>query len=285
VDTKTIEKALTAAGLGRFAHVASQLALPSIRLRATLTEESEIPLGASKLGGRPDLPPHAVWPMLNTAPMSFVAQIRLSDLRKSDSARLLPATGLLSFFYDAQQEAYGDKPADRAGWQVLYHDGAPVPAQLERLEMPEGLLEEARFKACLLTPIAELTLPERPTVEAPSLMWNSADQERYETLYARFPSDADHSEIHHRMLGHPNTLQDDMRPQCQLVSQGVTKSDSPQAADLLKGLLNWLLLLQVDSDENAGMRWGNTGMLYFWIEREALAARQFDHVWTILQSE
>jgi len=36
------------------------------------------------------------------------------------------------------------------------------------------------------------------------------------------------------------------------------------------------LLLQVASDENAGM-------IYFWIRRDDLEARDFGNVWTILQ--
>jgi uncharacterized protein YwqG len=42
-------------------------------------------------------------------------------------------------------------------------------------------------------------------------------------------------------------------------------------------------LLQLDSDEEAGMMWGDRGMLYFWIPEEALAPRRFGEVWTILQ--
>ncbi|MDQ3090683.1 MAG: YwqG family protein [Actinomycetota bacterium] len=36
------------------------------------------------------------------------------------------------------------------------------------------------------------------------------------------------------------------------------------------------LLLQVDSDEAAGMMLGDVGRLYLWIHRDDLAARRFD---------
>src|SRR5205814_4864410 len=39
-----------------------RLARPAILLRTTKTEEDEIPLGPSKIGGRPDLPPSTPWP-------------------------------------------------------------------------------------------------------------------------------------------------------------------------------------------------------------------------------
>lgn len=36
------------------------------------------------------------------------------------------------------------------------------------------------------------------------------------------------------------------------------------------------LLFQVDSDEPAGMMWGDVGRLYIWIGRDDLTARRFD---------
>jgi len=45
------------------------------------------------------------------------------------------------------------------------------------------------------------------------------------------------------------------------------------------------LLLQIDSDENAGMRWGDEGMLYYWMKRDDLQRQRFDTTWLVLQSE
>jgi len=54
---------------------------------------------------------------------------------------------------------------------------------------------------------------------------------------------------------------------------------------LTKDAIDWLLLLQIDSDEHVGMRWGNTGMLYYWLKRDDLKAQRFDETWLVLQSE
>jgi uncharacterized protein YwqG len=43
--------------------------------------------------------------------------------------------------------------------------------------------------------------------------------------------------------------------------------------------------VQLDSDGNAARRWADAGMLYFWIERAALATRRFANVWVVLQSD
>ena len=285
MDTASVVNAFKAAGLSRIARNVERLALPSVRIVASVTDESAIPPGNSKLGGLPDLPSGTAWPECKGMPMSFIAQIRLSDLRQLDPANVLPATGLLSFFYDAAQETYGDNPTDRGGWQVLYHDGAAGPAPLQRLSAPGTLPAAARFKACSLSFTSEWTLPVDPTIDTSDLKWTDDEQSRYDELYGSFPTPADRTAIHHRLLGHPNTLQDDMRSQCQLVSHGVTDSADPTAAALLPGSSDWCLLLQVDSDEHAGMRWANNGMLYFWIQRKELAAHHFDGLWVILQSE
>ena len=64
------------------------------------------------------------------------------------------------------------------------------------------------------------------------------------------------------MLGHPDVVQSDPRD---------------QAPELC-------LLLQVDSDEAAGMMWGDLGRLYFWIRRDDLDERRFDRCELVFQS-
>ncbi len=91
--------------------------------------------------------------------------------------------------------------------------------------------------------------------------------------------------MHNRLLGNPDTIQDDMRIQCQLTSHGVTDGNDPRTAALSKGAMDWQLLLQVDSNEHAGMRWASSGMLYYWITSADLHARHFDATWVVLQSE
>ncbi|HEY3342232.1 MAG TPA: YwqG family protein, partial [Anaerolineae bacterium] len=254
MEQATMMNAFATAGLARIASNLGRMAQPSFRISAKVADEAGIPLGSSKLGGLPDLPPDTAWPALNGAPMSFVAQIRLSDLHSLDAAQGLPATGLLSFFYDAQQQTFGDKPSTRDGWAVIYHDGAPVPAKLARLPAPGALPTEARFKACALTFTPEWTLPTDPAGESSSLKMSTDEQSKYETLLANYPTVNDHATIHHRLLGRPNWLQDDMRSQCQLMSHGVSSASDPRAAALMRDASKGQLLLQVDSDENAGMR-------------------------------
>lgn len=54
-------------------------------------------------------------------------------------------------------------------------------------------------------------------------------------------------------------------------------------APLAKNSGRWNLLMQVDSNEDNGMMWGDLGRLYLWITSEDLAARKFENCWLILQ--
>jgi uncharacterized protein YwqG len=282
-DKASIQAALVKAGLPVLANNIGKVTRTSIRLYATPVDESTLKTGASKLGGSPDLPPGIAWPAWKGTPQSFIAQIRLDEAHPFDTEGLLPQSGMLWFFYDARQETFGENPADRGGWHVLFKDGDL--GSLQQVPAPATLPVESRFHACSLRFASEITLTQQPDLEIPGLNWSDANQEGYENLLATLPNQSDRASIHHRLLGFPDTIQDDMRMQCQLVSHGVTDEDDSRAEALSKGAADWRLLLQIDSDEHAGMNWGNNGMLYYWITLADLKAQHFDTTWLVLQSE
>ena len=277
--------ALKAAGLGRLSQELAGLLRPSVRMTSHRRYDFFIGIGRSKLGGSPDLPATLAWPQSSATnePLAFVAQLCLADLYAQNVSQQLPPTGWLWFFYDTRQQHFGDQPTDRGNWQVLFYNGEHQT--LRRHHAPATLPSTAHFVSCVLTFASEWTLPLDPTLELPTLGWTAEERTIYEQFQANYPSPAEHTTLHHRLLGYPETLQDDMRAQCQLMAHGVSSIDDPRATPLLQNALDWQLLLQVDSDEQAAMRWGNNGLLYFWIERSALQNRQFDQVWCVLQSE
>ncbi len=275
--------AINAAGLSRVANDLKSLMAESIRLKTRTVDEQTIKPGVSKVGGHPDLPQSVSWPTWEDGPLSFVAQVNLPEARKYDTQKVLPPSGVLYFFYDSQQEIYGSDPADRGGWKVIYNNSDSAP--LSRQPIPAGLPASAQFKACAVEFFTEITLPQRPSIYIDKLNWTDADQKAYSDFISKFPSQQDRMSIQNRLLGYPDEIQDDMHLQVHLVSHGLKSDQDPRAADLKKGALDWQLLLQIDSDENAGMRWASTGMLYYWIQRQALQSRNFDNVWVVLQSE
>ncbi len=141
------------------------------------------------------------------------------------------------------------------------------------------------FKACSIRFAGEITLSQQPKLEIPHFDWTDDEVKKYETLLSTFPNPDDHAALHNRLLGNPETIQDDMRLECQLASHGVTDIKDPRAAELSKGAMSWQLLLQTDTDERIGMRWGNAGMIYYWITGSDLQKHDFDDAWLVLQSE
>jgi Uncharacterized protein conserved in bacteria len=281
MDKSSTVAAFRKAGLTALIPYSDTLLQPTLRLYATPTPDDEITSGISKLGGLPDLPADLQWPTLRGLPLSFLAQIRLSDLQQFGFAHRLPALGLLWFFYDAKQQTYGEESGDAAGWRVLYHP----TTRLKRASLPPRLPRSAYFHAATLTFAPELSLAQQPQLELPSLTWSDDDQERYDTIYEQFYQEANQQAPRHQLLGSPYTLQDDMREQCQFVTHNVTDGNDPRADELAKGDRDWHLLLQIDSDDRLGMRWGSEGMLYYWIKENDLAAQRFNQTWMIMQSE
>src|ERR1700686_3950837 len=108
MDKAGVEAAFQAAGLSRLIRDIDYVAKAAIQLKTTPVTESTLAVGASKIGGLPDLPPDLSWPDWKGVPQSFVAQLRLQDAQPYDTNHILPPRGMLWFFYDAQQETYGN---------------------------------------------------------------------------------------------------------------------------------------------------------------------------------
>lgn len=311
---------------------------PSIRIQAERVESDGLPLGASRIGGMPDLPPDFQWPTwMATQPegvgsdgpvhskpvkreLDFIAQIRLEDVKDLDPTGLLPSRGSLYFFFDIEYQPWGYSPRDRGGWHVVYTD-TPV----KELVRPEGLGEPDRSPSqlCRASFRAEFTLPEgepdflEPVMEAGEMgsfpgrgfpgrifafvrdLWTAPSRhcaaihrlyEAYDALLGSLYERPDEHSPIHRMFGHAQEVQlTAMELECQLASNGIDCGDenvyeSNRAKELEAGAKDWLLLLQIDTDEdNPGWMWGDAGRIYYWIREQDLRERNFAQTWLILQ--
>lgn len=280
ISVQNVQTALEQAGLKSLVPHLDVITRPSISVHSTPAEDAAVQLGMSKLGGLPDLTPDVQWPEWQGVPQSFVGQIRLADVQAYDTEKVLPASGLLSFFYNAKQDTYGDASSDAGSWHVFFIKDT---ANLKQTPAPAKLPAESQFKASSLTFSSQLTLSPQPQLEVPGLPWTDADQQKYDPIYEQFTHDPKDTSPRDQLLGHPLTLQDDMRLQCEINSQGIIENtDSPELA---KKALRWHLLFQIDSDERIGMKWASAGLLYYWITREDLQAARFDRTWVVLQSD
>ena len=275
-----LQARLAAAGLQRHVEALLGLAAPSVRLRPRPVEGEELPVGSTKLGGRPDLAPFSSWPSRAGAPQSFVAQLNLADTASLGSQRaVLPSAGLLVFFYDTEQRAWGFDPADQGAWQVSFIEpGLP----LVRTDFPANLPEHGRYQEVQLAGEHEVTYAPWESFAVDQLGLSRDERFAYAEAFG------DREAVIHRLLGHPDPVQGDMQLECQLASNGIYCGNAsgyrdPRVPTLRPGAAAWRLLLQIDSDDAAGMMWGDVGRIYYWMHTEDLAARRFDRAWLVLQ--
>jgi uncharacterized protein YwqG len=285
-------------GLGKYFDKLQPLLRKTIRLYQKATDENNIVIGQTKIGGRPDLPKEITWVtetnivettkkkflIFNSKkeetiskPLSFIAQINLSETSPFDNDNLLPKTGLLYFFYSAEQEVWGFDYKDKNKFKVIYWTGDF--SELKRTDFPEDLPECSCFKPCSVDIKAEVSLP-------------SYGHEVYED-FADGEDDKFWEEVYNdgnvnKLLGYSDNIQNEMELECELVTNGLYCGDpsgynDPRAKALEPNSRNWRLLLQIDSNEENEMMWGDCGRLYFWIKKDDLLNKQFDKSWFSLQ--
>jgi uncharacterized protein YwqG len=263
---------LSKSGLARVREAVEKVALPSIRLSAHPAEDVQLRVGSTKFGGSPDVPEDARWPERNGSPLPFVAQINLAEVAPYDRSHLLPATGLLAFFFD-QDAFFESQPDDQAtSWQVCYFPG-PL-SNLWGRPLPEDIPQRRRYRPSEVTCAVEMTLPDYSQYDSTSVErlglsgpLTEEEEQAYYSLQAHLAGRVDakyHLPIH-RMLGHPDVVQWDMH------------------RDLGDTAADWQLLFQVDSDGTPDTDWGDTGRIYFWIRTRDLAERHFSQVQVLLQ--
>ncbi len=267
--------------LTAFATDIHHLLRESIRL-VSVADHNPSSIGISHFGGSPDLPPDFQWPQWQGVPQSFIAQIRLDEVAGFTPARMLPPEGLLSFFYDANQETYGDQPSDQGGWSVFFFANLPV---LKPAAFPEGLPDPARFASLDVRFVAEWTLPESPQQVDPEINWSDQTTRQYEQMLAQYRSEVGIAPPYHRMFGYPDQLQDDMQFQSEQMIEKLHGSTAVPGANPALKKRAWQLVLQVDLDARTGMRWGSYGMIYYWLRLEDILEKQFSSAWLALQSD
>lgn len=235
-----------------------------------------------RLGGQPRLPQSTDWPDRKGRPLSFIAELDLSALRAIGGPDWLPASGLLHLFYDVEDEPWGFDPADRDGWKVIKTDAAS-PRPLPR---PPGLSGDRVFTSVALAGRRALTYPTTERLDLPPDVGGAFEFEPVQDFM-----DADLGDgPRHQVGGYPSPIQNDgMELEAQLASNGIYVGgpdgySDERVAALEPGADDWCLLLQIDSDDSAGLMWGDTGILYVWVREQDARAGDFSRVWMIVQS-
>ena len=295
---------LDAWSLGRVRDAVVALAAPTIWLHVQRAAEEDIPVGASKVGGLPDLPEGIEWPAWHE-PMAFLAQVNLAEVAPHDAEQVLPDHGLLSFFYETdgeplyaelwrqrqprRAEDYPKRPDPRS-WRVLYLPDSSAP--LARRAVPSEVNRRARYAPCSVRCSPELSIPDPDTLDLLPLGLGEAERRAYINLYCDdwSPNRGSWDDPGNRLLGHPFTLgSGSSLVECDYAARGaysdlwtrIPEQDVPIVGR--EAARRWRLLLQIDSGEAAEMDWAGGGVLHFCIEHSALAQRDFSRVWLNMQ--
>jgi len=292
---------IAASRFGELSERLVELLEPSIRMGVQPAPPDNVPLGASRIGGCPDLPASIEWPTFEGRPLTLVAQLSLAELAPYDVDGLLPPSGWLYFFFDSGCDApFEEGPGGERSWRVLHFDGAL--GKLSRQAPPRAAGRRV-FRSCLIGAHTEWTLPSFGSVLLDGLPFTEDDRRDYEDLVfalhrrpplparkaqgkvGRFVGHLRHWWIGdpiHRMLGHPEHFQLDPRLDWQRVAEH-SPVVAPPEEHTYREAFAWHLLLQVDTyRDGPAWVWGDHGTCYFGIRQEDLAAGDFGNVqWTV----
>ena len=121
----------------------------SIQLKIARKETYK--LGATRFGGKPDVPPDFVWPtyegesydhVVKDRPLTFLAQFNCEELAQFDKEHLLPDHGLLSFFYETDTQCWGYDPKDQGCARVYWFEDMSA---LSAADFPADIAEDFKF--------------------------------------------------------------------------------------------------------------------------------------------
>lgn len=276
----SLRELLTTYGLAKIADVVEAAAKPSL----LLVSGKESADAYSRLGGEPNLPSQVQWPIWQGHTLPFVAQLDLAAIPKSHGLDL-PLNGSLYFFYGGEEAAWGFQSGDKGSAKVIYSPTSLIEHPPHAV--PNDICDEWRFRGVRLgAGLSEISLPDGQDQTLDQLSLSTKEYDRYcdflEAWGAQRPS------MYHRVGGYPEPIQGDPKLEAELVSHGLycgdaTGYDRGKELGLWQGSLDWELLLQVDSDENANMMWGDVGCLYYLIRRQDLALRAFERAWLVFQ--
>lgn len=171
-----------------FKPIALSLARPALRFEAEQTADESIPVGASKMGGLPDLPSPDDWPKGTQCLASynddtleyedhagFLAQLDLEELAGTYAGKKLPSRGVLSFFCYHSVENI-----DAITVKAIHF---PDKSVLSRTEPPGELAESNEtIESSTINFTETLDLPESYDGPWSELLSPQEDSDRYDPI-------------------------------------------------------------------------------------------------------
>lgn len=230
---------------------------------------------AAVLGGQPTLPDSVAWPAWDEhGPLSFIAAVDCAALTAVPLDIPVVRSGTLLFFYfdgqcDDGAETVGFwEPATLAGARVLFVSAGQTASPRE---CPAGIKPYERVE---LAAVPVVTFPsfEHPDLQAAFLspgenlrqfLGHPVNSEEFlQALSQR------HAGPRHQVGGYAAPVQGPVEYEVAVAALGgrTQGNDDRVKAEQAR----WTLLAQIDSDDRAGMMWGDCGALYWLSRREEM---------------
>lgn len=270
-------------GLSRVADEIMTDTRTCIRLKLDYAADETIPVGTSKMGGSPDVPQGFEWPVWNDLPLTFIAQIRLSEAKPFDEENLLPEDGILYFFFD--DEAYGkmryvDMLGTTGPYKVIYlrDERTPLVRMPHPLVINDGSYEVHEYEAGIvsferdLSFIFKYSLIHPNVVRGEQTFLTENERDKYSNCW--IAANNEMPRRLHQLLGYEFDVQNAF--QATINAYSAWQIGEPE---------DWILLLQVDTDDvdagqnRPGFLWGDGGLIHCCINKYDLRAGNFDRVW------
>ena len=267
-----------------FTHAADYLqrtAKQTIKLSCAGNETYQV-IGNSRAAGEPDLPEKAEWPLDSSGiPMTFVLQLNLSELVGLDPEKRLPTEGVLFFFagdYDSVVE-HKVLYASPEQMQGATRQSAPAPTVHEQ--------QDGAYRSHRLDARAGIDLPGYAYVDNDEIEDEEHEWDEYEELGFALEGDKPFATV--RMFGYAEGQHGDDEYMAALELFGCESTYYPnEAIERLtqafdgdqeraeREVADIVMLAEIDSDQDIGFQWGDSGVLHYFIRKEDLLNGNFE---------
>ena len=255
---------------------------PTVGIRTKSSDDKNVKVGKSKIGGKPDLPKDFEWPKADNKSMLFCAQYNLSELTKFDKENNLPKKGFFYVFLSLDQD-WKEFNGVNQPYKLIFSENENIV----RTEFPNDLEKNQTFKTAEIEYFQFYTIPDYENYKLFEF------DKKYEDFYFYFyqPTDEylieelyEDSNKMHQILGYDRSIQSSVVYEFASKELGLYLAESSEHKkrwnDILELSKTYELLLQLDCDDpNTDLsKYGGSGTYYFGLSKTDLEKKNFDDI-------
>ena len=255
---------------------------PTVGIQTKSSDDKNVKVGKSKIGGKPDLPKDFEWPKSNNKSMLFCAQYNLTELTKFDKENILPKKGFFYVFLSLDQD-WKEFNGINQPYKFIFSE----TENIIRTEFPNDLEENQTFKIAEIEYFQFYTIPDYENYKLFEF------EKKYDDFYFYFyqPTDEylieelyEDSNKMHQILGYDRSIQSSVVYEFASKELGLYLAESSEHKkrwnDILELSKTFELLLQLDCDDsNTDLsKFGGSGTYYFGLSRTDLENKNFNDI-------